>query len=111
MLIRERYHSLFAQYQSEPVHKYNSSQRLGNGLRNARCSNWLFEAQRTGEFFPGREQVRPGVDFGKSSKKKNVRSCRINYSKSDSHSPGIFTVQCACRHPKLIGYKIFTIMN
>lgn len=55
MLIRERYHSLFFQNQSEAVRTYSHNHRLGNGLPGTQCLDWLSEAQRTGEFFPGRE--------------------------------------------------------
>jgi len=37
---------------------------------------------------------------------ENARSCRKHYTKSESHSPGIFTVQCVCSHPKLIGISV-----
>ena len=73
--------------------------------------NWLSEAQRTGEIFPGRPIVRPGLDFGLNSHKENAKQCRKNYTKSDTHSPGIFTVQCVCRHPKLLGVSVMLEME
>jgi len=46
--------------------------------------------------------------FGPSSREENARSCRKLYTKSETHSPGIFTVQCVCSHPKLIGISVMT---
>ena len=68
--------------------------------------NWVREAQRTGELFLGRPQVRPGIDFGRAKKTANVRSCRKNYTKPYSQSHGLFIVQCECRNPKLIGVSV-----
>ena len=50
--------------------------------------------------------MRPNVSFGLSSRKDNVQSCSESYRKSENHSSGIFTLQCVCRHPKLIGLSI-----
>ena len=104
--IRKRYYNLFEQNQTEGARIYNETHRFGIGLPESEHLSWLKEAQTTGEFFPGREQVRPGVYFGNSSRKENARSCKKNYSKSDSHSPGIFTVQCVCSNPKLLGVSV-----
>ena len=103
---RNRYLELFEANQNEDVRLYNSLHKDGTGLVDEQDRNWLSEAQRTGEFFPGRPQVRPAMVFGNYSRKENSRTCRKNYVKSDSHSPGIFTVQCVCRHPKLIGPSV-----
>lgn len=104
--VRENYYLLFAKFERDDVRSYNYYNREGNGLPYFLSVSWLSEEQSTGEFFPGREIVRPSVNFGTSSKKENARSCRKNYSKSDSHSPGIFTVQCVCSHPKLIDISV-----
>jgi len=68
--------------------------------------HWLDEAQRTVELFPCHPEVRPRIGFGPSSKSENMRNCRKNYIKGTSHSPGIFTVLCTCRHPILIGFSV-----
>lgn len=47
--------------------------------------------------------MRPCLDFGTSAKRENARFCRENYLKSESDTLGIFTVQCVCSHPKVIG--------
>lgn len=50
--------------------------------------------------------MRPGLYFVSSSKKENSRSCRKNYRKPEAITAGIFTVQCVCRHPKLLGVSV-----
>lgn len=50
--------------------------------------------------------MRPRVHFGRTSKRGNILSCRKHYTTSDTHYPGIFTVQCFCRNPKLIGISV-----
>ena len=51
------------------------------GLSNVRTtySNVLMEAQRTGEIFPGRPEVRPRIGFGASGKDENMRSYHKHY--------------------------------
>ena len=102
LVTRQRYHQLFEPNQNDDVRTYNRNHRNGSGLGDTGDEYWLTESQHTGEFSPRRPQVRPLLDFGSSSKKKNSRTCRKNYLKSDSRSSGIFSVQCVCRHPKLI---------
>ncbi len=68
----------------------------------------MADVKKTGEIFPGRPTVRPGVDFGISSRTENKAGCRKFYSKSDSHSPGMFTVQCFCQYPKLLGLSVMS---
>ena len=85
---------------------YNSLHMNGNALGDVGDGGWLSEAERMGEFFPVRPQIRPMMTFGDSSKKGNSRSCRKNYMKSDSHSPVVFTVQCVCQYPKIIGLSV-----
>lgn len=38
---------------------------------------------------------RSNIDFGPTSRAENSRACRKAYRKGRSHTPGIFTVQCA----------------
>ena len=70
------------------------------------CNEWMKEAARTGELFPGRLEVRPSPRFGPSARSENVRTCLKNYRTSNSNSPGIVSVQCVRRHPRLIGLFI-----
>ena len=72
---RERYHQLFEQNQTDDVRMYNEVHKNGTGIADNEDGNWLTEAQRTGEFFPGRPQVRPVLDFGLSARKENSRTC------------------------------------
>ncbi len=60
------------------------------------------------ELFPGRSLIRPNIDFGSTSTTENSRSCRNSYAPTKSHTPGIFIVQCVCRHPKLLGVSTMT---
>ena len=85
---------------------YNLLHRNGVVMADTVHDNWLREAQRTGKIFPAQPQVRHLMMFGNTSRKENSRSCRKNYVKPDSRSPGIFTVQCVCRHHKLIGVPV-----
>lgn len=57
--------------------------------------DWILDASKTGQIFPGNPIVRPSVSFGGSSRMDNTQNCRKNYRKSDTCSPGIFTVQCS----------------
>ena len=68
---------------------------------------WCEKAQMAGELFPARPLVRPNVYFGFSSRSENSRSCRKTHDSARAHTPGIFTVQCVCRHPKLNRYPLW----
>ncbi len=85
---------------------YNSVHQASTEIADDLDEIWPSEAQQTGEIFSGTPAVRPRLDFGSSSKRENARTCRKNYTKSETHSPGIFTVQCVCSHPKIIGVAV-----
>ena len=104
--IRQRYFEQFVSNQSDQVRISNSVHQGGTGIADGSNEIWLSEAQRAGEIFTGRPAVRPRLDFGESSKRENARTCRKNYTKSEAHFPGIFTVQCVCSHPKIIGISV-----
>ena len=40
--------------------------------------NWLHEVRTIGEFFPGRQTVRPSVYFGSTARAKNTAGCNKN---------------------------------
>ncbi len=91
------------------ISDYRNSYAAGtNEDGNETTDGWLAIASRTRVFFPGRNLVRPRIDFGSSSRAENLMPCRKNYRKSDSPPPGIFTVQCCCRFPKLIGLSVMS---
>lgn len=46
--------------------------------------------------------MRPNLGSGTASIPENGRLCRKTYVNSKTRRSGIFTVQCACRHPKLL---------
>ena len=106
IVVRKRYPEVFEENQTEDVRVYNYIHRKRLELAGTINNNWFCEAQRRSEFFPERPQVRPSMTFGNISRKDNAHSSRKNSIKSDSHSPVIFTVQCVCRHPKLIGLSV-----
>ena len=73
--------------------EYEDKHRFGLSSVTTLLPNVLLEAERTGEIFPGRPEVRPRIDFSNTSKDENARSCHKHYVSSQSHSPGVFTVQ------------------
>ena len=50
--------------------------------------------------FPGRRMYRPPFQCDQ----KETKECGKRYPQSKSHSPGLMTVQCVCKYPKLIGF-------
>ena len=101
----------FSGKQSGECESCNRQHRTGEGIPLHGTENWLKESQRTGELFPGRPIVRPGLDFGQDGKDENSKHCRKNYKKSETHSPEIFTVQCVCQYPKVVGASVMLEME
>lgn len=56
--------------------------------------------------YPGRPLVRPRVVFKNGG--DGVDECSKDYRRALSHSPGIFTVQWASTHPKLLGATVMS---
>lgn len=52
--------------------------------------------------FPGRPNCRPDIAFDKV----DHQDCSKNYFKGQGTVPSFLTVQCACAHPKLLGFVI-----
>ena len=64
-------------------------------------------AARTGELYPGRPLVRPRVRFNNGGCRDGWSDeCTKSYRHGQNHSPGLFTLQCACVHPKLLGISV-----
>ena len=82
---------------------YYNEHHNGTGRVLDEYDNWLKEASEIGVLFPGRPRLRPNINFSNTFEIQNSKFCRKHYIKYDKHSPGIFTVQCVCRFPKLIG--------
>ena len=59
------------------------------------------EMYESGEVYPSRPLVRPCVQL-KGKQDKTVL-CTKNYRNNVTHSSEIFTVQCACSSPRLLG--------
>ncbi len=76
-------YQLFRDYEADDVRSYHKNHKDGNVLADSDDTSWFSEAQRTGEYLPGRQQVPLSVDFGTSSREEHTRSCRNNYSKSE----------------------------
>ena len=104
--VGQRYFEKFESNQSDHVRIYSSIHQGETGIADDSNKSWLSGAQRTGEIFPKRPVVKPRLDFGASSKRVNARTCIKNYVKSEMHSPGTFTMQCVCSHPKIIGVSV-----
>lgn len=66
------------------------------------------EIDQTGKVFTvnasSRKMYKPLLRF----EMNETHRCDKKYPVSQSHSPGLFTVQCACVHPKLIFFVIMT---
>lgn len=90
----------------EDVKTYKDDHQDGTNMGDYGSENWLDEAMHTGELFPSHPIVRPCIEFGRTKRTENNRNCRNIYRASDSHSLEIFTVQCACKYPKLIGLSV-----
>ena len=108
MIARANYFKAFENNKGYDVVSYEENHMRGDGAQETNLTRWFYEACETGELFPGRPQVRPNMDFGPTSSAENSRSCRKHYSKARAHTPGIFTVQCACKRPKLLGVSVMT---
>ena len=67
--IREKYHKLFSRLQTPNDSLCNENRREVTRLGNDSEDNKLWEAQRNGEGFPGKPQVRPSVYFGSPLRK------------------------------------------
>lgn len=106
LVTRSSYFEFYARASQNDVSSYNELHMAGNGIEQNVEVGWFEEARMTGELFPGRNQVRPNLDFGNTSSSENSRSCHKIYITSKSYTPGIFTVQCVSRHPKLIGVSV-----
>ena len=106
IVIRRQYLEKLDIKQSTERMKYTTQHRYGPGLTIPRKDSWIDKAIRTGELFPRRPEIRPRIHFGTTSRKENLLSCRKNYSMSDAHSPGIFTAQYICEHPRLMGLSV-----
>ena len=104
--IREKFSSSFHAKRSDSAGEYTEQFMNPAAMFAQPKEDWIDEALDTGELFPGNPVMRPNVTFGRSSRTENVARCKKNYRKSDSHSPGIFTVQRVCRCPKLIGLSV-----
>lgn len=64
----------------------------------------------TGELCPGRPKVRPRTKLQYASNANDGTDDNFSkyYLGSQSHTPGLFTVQCDCTHPNVLGV---TVMN
>ena len=111
---RERFMEFFKLERSFQSLLYEEHHKVGkgmsildqSGLSQPEKKSWVEEAQTSGEIFTGRPVVRPRIDFGTTSKDENSKQCTKVYKASTAFSSGIFTVQCVCKFPKLLGISI-----
>lgn len=67
------------------------------------------EAAKCGELFPVRPLVRPRVRFKNASGGDLWNDdCSKQYRFHPSHTPGLFTIQCVCARPKLLGITVMS---
>ena len=88
---------------------YEKEHKQGEGLQAVPFLSCLQESLATGEIFPGRSIVRARVDFGFTKKDENVKSCSKKDTASKTHTPSIFTVECCCRQPKILGVSVMDL--
>lgn len=96
-------------YENQRIHNAANYEKYHrHDLSNMKIahSDVLLEVQITGEIFPGRPEVRPRIDLGATANDENTCSCFKHYVTSNTHSLGIFTVQCACPNAKLLGFSL-----
>ena len=62
--------SCFSERQPINVLNNNRTHRQGRASQPEKYASWMTEAARTGEEFPGRPEVRPRIDFGRTMKKR-----------------------------------------
>lgn len=84
---------------SNALHATPSVNHVGRTVGNT-------EAALTGEIFPGRPLIRPRIVFKNTGEDEWRDDCLKDYRYNRSHSPGLFTVVCSCKHPKLLGASI-----
>ena len=104
---RAKFFETFSLERSFQSRLHEEQHRFGTGLTAPiPPRNWMQEAKITGEIFPGQPIVHPRLDFGVTKREENARECTKNYKSSTQFSPGIFTVQCCCHYPKLLGISV-----
>lgn len=109
LVVRSNFFELFEAERSYESRLYEVEHRDGRAINVPVQTNWLAEARLTGEIFPGRPIVRPRLEFGLTKRDENSRGCNKKYPVSQEHSPGIFTVQCCCPHPKILGISVMEV--
>ena len=50
--------------------------------------------------------MRPRVSFSDKSGLTEKKFISKRYQNSNTHSPGLSTVQCTCSHPKILGLSV-----
>ena len=89
--VRDEYFWKFSTSMSADIQSYIETHRYGDAFNLQTSNDLLEDASLTGQVFPANSMIRTCIEFGLKKKAENKKSCRKNYRKSDSHSPGIFT--------------------
>ena len=76
---RQTYFTLFDAKRGSDVIDYETKYRNIADSSVVGGEYWLCDAQRTGEIFPGRPEIRPRISFGANNQMKNAKTCRKTY--------------------------------
>lgn len=114
--VRAEFDAQFKRNQSEEARMYSShfssllwsicfatNPPVSNALQNSISSS---AAALTGELFQGRPLVRTRVKRVGRGRNNDGYDCSKYYRIAASHTPGLFTVQCVCIHPKILGITV-----
>lgn len=85
-VFRQNFFTLFEEHKRQDVDEYTTFHRNRDYISSSPSENWLSQALRTREIFPGRPQVRLGLSFGLSSRRLNPKaSVKITVSLKHTH--------------------------
>ncbi len=101
--VRKEYVMRFERGQTKEGMEYSNLYKEASAFLNTEQ-----RPEKTGELFPGRPLCRPRIHFDNARSHPDAQhdDCSKQYRNSQSHSPGLFTVQCVCSNPKLLGVSV-----
>lgn len=114
ILVMDSFNDLFHRKQPQSAKSYSELYKTAGDQPNTPEHDGLIpisksEAGKTGDLFPRRGLVRPRITFAAArGGSEKTDECSKDYRRAPSHSPGLFTVQCACQHPKLLRVTVMS---